>query len=84
MYENLDKNILGKAKLIELVIFDVDGVLTNGGQILGESGDEYKIFHSRDGLGLVMLRESGCHIAGGECSLLRHRSGVRRAQLSAM
>ena len=63
MIENLDKNILGKAKLIELVIFDVDGVLTNGGLILGESGDEYKVFHSRDGLGLVMLRESGCHIA---------------------
>jgi len=63
MYKNLDKRILDKAKQIELVIFDVDGVLTNGGLILGESGDEYKVFHSRDGLGLVMLRESGCHIA---------------------
>ena len=63
MYINLDKRILDKAKQIELVIFDVDGVLTNGGLILGENGDEYKVFHSRDGLGLVMLRESGCHIA---------------------
>ena len=63
MFENIDKNIQDKAKQIELVIFDVDGVLTNGGLILGESGNEYKVFHSRDGLGLVMLRESGCHIA---------------------
>ncbi len=63
MYKNLDKNILGKANQIELAIFDVDGVLTNGGLILGESGEEYKVFHSRDGLGLVMLRESGCQVA---------------------
>ena len=31
--------------------------------ILGESGNEYKAFHVRDGHGLVMLRDSGCHIA---------------------
>ena len=63
MFENMGKNIQDKVKQIELVIFDVDGVLTNGGLLLGESGNEYKVFHSRDGLGLVMLRESGCHIA---------------------
>ena len=63
MVKTLDKEILSKAKQIELVIFDVDGVLTDGGLILGESGNEYKIFHSRDGMGLVMLRESGCHVA---------------------
>ena len=55
--------VLDKAAQIKLVIFDVDGVLTDGGLILGESGDEYKIFHARDGHGLVMLRESGCQIA---------------------
>ena len=63
MFKTLDTNILNRAKQLELVIFDVDGVLTNGGLILGESGNEYKVFHSRDGLGLVMLRDSGCHIA---------------------
>jgi 3-deoxy-D-manno-octulosonate 8-phosphate phosphatase (KDO 8-P phosphatase) len=55
--------ILDKAAKIKLVIFDVDGVLTDGGLILGESGNEYKIFHVRDGQGLVMLRDSGCQIA---------------------
>ena len=52
-----------KAKKIRLVVFDVDGVLTDGGLVLGESGNEYKIFHVRDGQGLVMLKESGVKIA---------------------
>lgn len=48
---------------IKLAVFDVDGVLTDGRLILGESGNEYKAFHVRDGQGLVMLLETGCHIA---------------------
>lgn len=52
-----------RAERIRLVIFDVDGVLTDGGLILGESGNEYKIFNVRDGQGLVMLRDSGCKLA---------------------
>jgi len=63
MFETIDKDILKRAEQIELAIFDVDGVLTDGGLMLGENGNEYKVFHSRDGLGLVMLRETGCHIA---------------------
>jgi 3-deoxy-D-manno-octulosonate 8-phosphate phosphatase (KDO 8-P phosphatase) len=55
--------ITEKAKHIKLVVFDVDGVLTDGGLILGESGNEYKIFHVRDGMGLVMLRDNGFHLA---------------------
>ena len=57
------KNIIKKAKKIRLVTFDVDGVLTDGGLILGENGNEYKIFNVRDGHGLIMLRNSGCNIA---------------------
>jgi 3-deoxy-D-manno-octulosonate 8-phosphate phosphatase (KDO 8-P phosphatase) len=57
------KNIIEKAKDIKLVVFDVDGVLTDGGLILGDRGNEYKIFYVRDGHGLVMLRKSGCMIA---------------------
>jgi len=63
MFETIDKDILKRAEQIELAIFDVDGVLTNGGLILGENGNEYKVFHSRDGLGLVMLRDSACQVA---------------------
>lgn len=57
------KIIMEKAANIKLAVFDVDGVLTDGKLILGESGNEYKSFHVRDGHGLVMLLESGCKIA---------------------
>ena len=57
------QNILSKAEKIKLVIFDVDGVLTDGGLILGEDGNEYKIFNVKDGHGMVMLQNTGCKIA---------------------
>jgi len=63
MFAKINKDVLNRAEQIELAIFDVDGVLTDGGLMLGENGNEYKVFHSRDGLGLVMLRDTGCHIA---------------------
>jgi len=55
--------IIKKASKIRLVVFDVDGVLTDGSLILGENGNEYKIFHVHDGLGLVMLKDAGFHVA---------------------
>lgn len=51
------------AQKIKLAVFDVDGVLTDGSLYLGENGNEYKAFNVRDGLGLVMLKESGCQLA---------------------
>lgn len=57
------KDILAKAAQIKLVVFDVDGVLTDGSLYLGDDGQEYKAFHSRDGLGMKMLKASGVEIA---------------------
>ena len=57
------KTILKNAANIKLVVFDVDGVLTDGKLILGENGNEYKSFHVRDGQGLVMLLKTECNIA---------------------
>jgi 3-deoxy-D-manno-octulosonate 8-phosphate phosphatase (KDO 8-P phosphatase) len=48
-----------RAKQIRLVVFDVDGVLTDGSLYLGDDGQEYKAFNSRDGHGMAMLRDSG-------------------------
>ncbi|HFE32649.1 MAG TPA: 3-deoxy-D-manno-octulosonate 8-phosphate phosphatase, partial [Gammaproteobacteria bacterium] len=56
------KDILQKAAQIKLVIFDVDGVLTNGSLFFGDDGQEYKAFHSRDGHGMKMLRASGVEV----------------------
>lgn len=40
--------------MIKLVIVDVDGVLTDGSLIVGDSGEELKVFHVRDGLGISL------------------------------
>ncbi len=56
------KDILAKAAQIKLVVFDVDGVLTDGSLFIGDDGQEYKAFHSRDGLGMKLLRKSGVEI----------------------
>jgi len=56
------QDILEKAKQVRLVLFDVDGVLTDGALFLGDDGQEYKAFHSRDGHGMKMLQASGVEI----------------------
>lgn len=45
-----------RASKIRLVVFDVDGVLTNGEIIYSDSGEELKIFNVKDGQGMNMLR----------------------------
>ncbi len=56
------KDILERAANIKLVIFDVDGVLTDGSLFLGDDGLEYKAFNSRDGHGMKMLQKTGVSI----------------------
>jgi 3-deoxy-D-manno-octulosonate 8-phosphate phosphatase (KDO 8-P phosphatase) len=52
-----------KAQAIRLAIFDVDGVLTDGGLHYSDSGEETKIFDVRDGHGMKMLQASGVGLA---------------------
>lgn len=52
-----------RAKLIRLMAFDVDGVMTDGGLYLSDSGEEFKRFNSLDGHGMKMLRASGVEVA---------------------
>lgn len=54
--------IVEKASKIQLVVFDVDGVLTDGSLYVGDSGEEYKAFYCRDGLGMEMLQKTGVKI----------------------
>ena len=56
------QEILDRAARIKLVVFDVDGVLTDGSLYLGDDGQEYKAFNSKDGLGMKMLQASGIDI----------------------
>lgn len=47
------------AENIRLVVFDIDGVLTDGGMYYTESGDEFKKFNSKDGLAIRRLAKEG-------------------------
>lgn len=55
--------LVSRAKLIRLMAFDVDGVMTDGGLYLSDSGEEFKRFNSLDGHGLKMLIASGVEVA---------------------
>lgn len=59
----ISNEILARAKKIKVVIFDVDGVLTDGGLTIGDDGQEYKTFNTQDGLGMKLLRQSGVQMA---------------------
>ena len=57
------QDIREKAADIRLIVFDVDGVLTDGSLYIGDDGQEYKAFNSKDGHGMVILRQTGVEIA---------------------
>jgi len=66
-----------RAAAVRLMVFDVDGVLTDGSLYYGESGEVQKRFHALDGHGLRLLMEGGLKVA-----LMTGRSGpivARRA-----
>ncbi|MGH8671768.1 MAG: KdsC family phosphatase, partial [Burkholderiales bacterium] len=57
------RSVLQRARDIKLLVFDVDGVLTDGRLYLCNDGQEYKAFHSRDGHGMKMLLSTGVELA---------------------
>ena len=61
--KDLNNEVLLRAKKIKVVIFDVDGVLTDGGLTIGDDGQEYKTFNTQDGLGMKLLKQSGVQMA---------------------
>jgi len=52
-----------RIQAIRLIALDVDGILTDGGLYLADSGEEFKRFNSLDGHGLKMLKASGVELA---------------------
>ncbi|BCL77216.1 hydrolase [Jeongeupia sp. HS-3] len=66
-----------KARAVRLMIFDVDGVMTDGGLYYNDAGEEMKAFNSLDGHGLRMLQQTGVRVAiitGRTSRLLEHRA----------
>jgi len=54
---------LEKARSVRCIVFDVDGVLTDGRIVLGRGGEEWKSFDVRDGLRMVIARKQGLELA---------------------
>lgn len=65
-----------RALAVRMMVFDVDGVLTDGSLFYDDRGEEYKAFNSRDGHGIKMLRASGVDtaiITGRTSQVVLHR-----------
>jgi YrbI family 3-deoxy-D-manno-octulosonate 8-phosphate phosphatase len=56
----MKKLIFEKCKRIKIILTDVDGVLTDGGMYYTEKGDIMKKFHTRDGMGVTLMKK--CNI----------------------
>ena len=70
--------VRAKAKKIQLLLLDVDGVLTDGRIIIDDRGVETKQFHVRDGQGISLLLRAGIDV--GFITARSSRSVRRRAK----
>lgn len=84
----LPNQIKEKARNIALMIFDVDGVLTDGTLVYGPKGEEVKHFNVKDGVGIKLLQTYGIEVAiisAKESSPLKKRIsdlGIKHAYLA--
>jgi len=56
-------DLTARAQAVELVVSDVDGVLTDAGMYYGPDGELMKKFNTRDGMGLSIWRRHGFRVA---------------------
>jgi len=68
---------LARAKGLKLMIFDVDGVMTDGMLYYSERGEELKAFNIQDGHGIKMLKQYGVEV--GLITARRSRAVALRA-----
>jgi len=68
--------LLLRAQGVRVVVFDVDGVLTDGGLYFSETGESLKRFHTLDGHGIKLLQRAGITpavVTGRDAPALRRR-----------
>lgn len=70
--------MLPQARQVQLLLLDVDGVLTDGSITYLTGGGETKSFNTQDGLGIKMLQESG--VAVGIITARSSEAVERRAR----
>jgi 3-deoxy-D-manno-octulosonate 8-phosphate phosphatase (KDO 8-P phosphatase) len=69
--------LTAKQEKIELLLLDVDGVLTDGRIPYDDQGLQTQVYHVRDGLGIRLLQATGIEIGlitGRATRALHHRS----------
>jgi YrbI family 3-deoxy-D-manno-octulosonate 8-phosphate phosphatase len=74
-------NLEERCQAIELILSDVDGVLTDGTILLDNQGIEAKRFHIRDGLGIRLWQRAGCRF-GLISQRSSHSLKIRAAELA--
>ncbi len=84
------ESVWEKAKKIRLVLFDCDGILTDGGLYVLPSGEEFRRFHVHDGYGIRLLHQHGIGtgiISGKDSEAVRQRAsnlGMKFIRLGIM
>jgi 3-deoxy-D-manno-octulosonate 8-phosphate phosphatase (KDO 8-P phosphatase) len=58
-----DKSLMSKLQSLKLVVFDVDGVLTDGRLLYTEQGESIKCFNVKDGVAMKLLPKWGIQVA---------------------
>jgi 3-deoxy-D-manno-octulosonate 8-phosphate phosphatase (KDO 8-P phosphatase) len=71
----VERDTRARAAAVELLLLDVDGVLTDGSVIYSDDGTEWKRFHVRDGSGLKLW-----HAAGKRSAIVSGRSSAAVAR----
>ncbi len=85
----IDDALRSRVLPIRLMIFDVDGVLTDGRVIYHDDGSETKAFDVQDGHGIKLLQRAGVEVAlitGRYCRAVEHRArglGIQRVHQDA-
>lgn len=59
----LDADLAARLGRVRALVFDCDGVLTDGRMYYGPDGEAFKAFHAHDGLGLTLARAGGLRLA---------------------
>jgi 3-deoxy-D-manno-octulosonate 8-phosphate phosphatase (KDO 8-P phosphatase) len=72
-----EPDLAQRCQSIELLLLDVDGVLTDGVIVLDDNGVETKHFSVRDGAGVSIWKRAGKHVAilsGRRSAAVDHRA----------
>ena len=73
----INPDVQDRLRKVRLMVFDVDGILTDGRLWYSEHGEALKAFHVLDGYGLRLLDENGIRVAlitGREGAIVARRA----------